>query len=320
MINEIKAQKNTAESYVKNVSSSKAQDLKQSGLPVIQRSITPPSGLGLPADKLSSSVISFARFFSLPLKPQLLAEIRRSAFLPANINAANSPAAAVPQGDSASAVKFREALSLAAAAAESKGAELQPKGLESYAQAADPERRYDEQKRRRSKDQKRRDDESPLKIKSADSSRSDLIAAEGLRKLFYENTRNDPLLEILNKLPGKNGRRWIVLPFDCPDYNISIRILTDCNQVSANACCMALDIKIRESENRLIFALEAANNIPVRMTVFFKKELSQKEQAKIKKELSQIMEIPVDRVSVKISEESFPYEAGFAQPPVNEEA
>ncbi len=47
---------------------------------------------GLPADKISSSIISFARFFSLPLKPELMAAIRRQVFARSGVQqgAANS--------------------------------------------------------------------------------------------------------------------------------------------------------------------------------------------------------------------------------------
>ena len=38
------------------------------------------NSLKLPPDKLSASIVSFARFFSLPLKTEQLAEIRRQAF------------------------------------------------------------------------------------------------------------------------------------------------------------------------------------------------------------------------------------------------
>ena len=57
------------------------------------------SASGLPADKLSASIISFARFFSLPLKPNILAAIRRQAFLP------ESPKPAAGNTNTGSAVK-----------------------------------------------------------------------------------------------------------------------------------------------------------------------------------------------------------------------
>ena len=338
MINEINPNKNAFNLNIKKSetakSESSAQTLKQSGLTqnVIPRSVSTPAGLGLPSDKLSSSIISFARFFSLPLKPQLLADIRRSAFVPAktpslsaNVSAsANTANAAVTgaQADSSTAVKFREALSLAAAAAESKGVELLPKGLESYAEAADPEweRRHDGQRRRRNKDQGRQDDESSVKIKSAFDSLTEPVTAGTLKKLYCENALNDPLLEILNRLPGKNAQRWIVLPFDLSqgsmEIKVSMRILTDDSYVSANACCMALDILIGDlgtgKEERMLFVMEAADNKPVKLFLYLWQALSQKEHKKIKQELSRAMEIPSERIFIKTSDESFPYETGCA--------
>ena len=331
MINEIRTQKNTVESSEKNISSLKVKPQPSNhSAKVIPRTVSSPAGLGLPVDKLSSSIISFARFFSLPLKPQLLADIRRNAFTP---SAANTSAAAninAAQADSMAAVKFREALSLAAAAAESKGTELQPKGLESYAGAVDPE------KRKRNKDQRQQDGESLSKVKSSDNTRTgsfgeilrdmEFVSAEGLKKLFYEKEKKDPLLDILNRLPGKNGQRWIVLPFDFTqgrcDFNVSVRILTDGSQVSANACCMALDIIIGDqvtgNGERMLFVTEAANNKPVKLILYLWQALSEKEQAKIKQELSKAMDIPAERIFINTSEESFPFEARLSVPFVDE--
>jgi len=112
---------------------------------------------GLPQDKLSASIVSFARFFSLPLKPEVLKHIRQQAFT----MTPNAPpvAAGEDAAEAGTVFKNREALSLAASAAEGKGVELHTKSLETYAQAIDPEsRRNNEQGDKRGKRDKNNDD------------------------------------------------------------------------------------------------------------------------------------------------------------------
>ncbi|MCL2265783.1 MAG: hypothetical protein FWC22_07050, partial [Treponema sp.] len=45
----------------------------------IRSAVSLAAASGLPPDKLSASIVTFAKFFSLPLKPQVLADIRRQA-------------------------------------------------------------------------------------------------------------------------------------------------------------------------------------------------------------------------------------------------
>jgi len=329
--------------------SSKPQTIKKSvktSAPVTQEKI--PRALaatGLPSDKLSASIIAFARFFSLPLKPQLLADIRRQALMPqtqanttqqtasAHTSAANPSVTGDPAAvqKSFTDVKMREALSLAAAAAESKGVELQQKGLESYAEAVDPDRRRhdgDEQRRRRDKDQ---------------NEQENTITADSLKKMALNNLEKDPLLDILNKLPGKNGRRWIVIPFDFREgdreYFVSMRILTDDIQKEFhtdleptvlrkhegfnynNVIFMALDVVSELIEHgseakreRNLFVFESANEKITGISVYLQSKLSLKEQSKIKNELSQLLEIQSERIFIKTSEETFPFEAEFCGP------
>jgi hypothetical protein len=270
---------------------------------------------GLPQDKLSSSIVSFARFFSLPLKPEQLAAIRRQAFAPLPA----PPSAETPQSDTvkqttaenAAAAKNREALSLAAAAAESKGVELQPKGLESFAEAVDPDwqRRQDsggQNRRQRNKNQNEQKDENGL-LKAGS------VNASGLKKMALEAAEKDPLLYIMNRLSGKDGRRWIVLPFDFRengrDFRVSMRILLENEYASNHAVCMALDIAERgDTGRRWLFMLESAKDKAMRLTVCFQPELPSGAQSRLKRELSELLEIPIERVVVKKTAESFPFE------------
>jgi len=283
---------------------------------------------GLPADKLSASIISFSRFFSLPLQPELMAAIRRQAMATpstatpaaqadlAKQAAANAAAENAPE--TGAAAKIREALSLAAAAAESKGVELHPKGLETFAEAIDPDWRKREnsggdQRGRRDKNQQQ-EENAPAKITAA-----------GLKQMALEAAEQNPLLAILNRLPGKNGRRWIVLPFTFDEggreFKVSLRILLEEDQTSSRAACMAaaqVVLDIAESERRWLFALESTSsprdaNLPAnRLAVYLQPELPPAAHAPFARELSALLEIPPERISIRNRAESFPAESARA--------
>jgi hypothetical protein len=285
---------------------------------------------GLPADKLSASIISFARFFSLPIKPELMAAIRRQAM--AQPSAAATPtdvvkyaaaenASARTAADAGTAAKIREALSLAAAAAESKGVELHPKGLETFAEAIDPDwqKRQDSgghgQRGRRNKNRHQQEEENaPAKIAAAKVA---AITAAGLKQMALESVEKNPLLAILNRLPGKNGGRWIVLPFSFEEggleFKVSLRILLETDQASDRAVCMALDIA--ETERHWLFALESANGLSAaglpakKLAVYLQPELPPKAVEPFINELSYLMGIPPARISIKNRTESFPCES-----------
>jgi hypothetical protein len=284
--------------------------------------------VGLPGDKLSNSIISFARFFSLPLKPNMLAAIRRQALMPINnkpiiTSSPNQAGAAANINTDLSAVfKTREALSLAAAAAESKGVELQSKGLESYAEAVDPElhkkKETDDQRGRKNRFQ---NDNDEKQLKKAGS-----ITAAEIKNMANESVSNDPLLEILNRLSGKNGQRWIVMPFcfteDEVEYKVSMRILLE---DECRAVRMAIQIEQgtinneqMTNEGGWVFVFDYVNDKAIRVTVCLKKTRTQfsvhdpKESFfKFKNELSKSLQIPVKNISVKYSDESFPLETSW---------
>jgi len=304
------AGKAASEPLSKKTASAKASAVKSPvTIPPASRSVSSlVKILGLPSDKLSASIVSFARFFSLPLKPQMLAEIRRQAFLPPQTDV-KQPI----EENQAVAVKNREALSLAAAAAESKGVELRPDVLEAFAEAVDPdwEKRQNpnSQKRERRNKEKEPEDKNTL-------FKTEVISASVLEKMALEAAEENPLLCALNRLPCKNGQRWIVLPFsftrDGRDFRVSIRILLETRQAANRAILMALDlVELGETGKNWLFVLEAADSHAERLLVFAKPELSPKVQASLKRGLSLILEIPAERVSVKNRLDSFPCESGL---------
>jgi hypothetical protein len=285
---------------------------------------------GLPMDKLSASIVAFARFFSLPLKPELMAAMRRQT-LATPSTAATQPEtalqAATEKSDTGAAAKNREALSLAAAAAESKGVELHPKALEGFAEAVDPDwqKRQEpggrNQRGRQDKRHQREEENAPPKTGPAKIA---AITAAGLRERALESAEKDPLLAVLNRLPGKNGGRWIVLPFNFDEggreFNVSMRILLETDKALNRATCVALDIV--ESEQHWLFVLESASGLPSnRLTVYLQPELPPKAHSSFVRELSGLMEIKPKRILIKTWTESFPYESGCTDDllrPVNE--
>jgi len=363
------------DSRTQDASVSKPQTTKQpvkttssspSAIPRAASSLTAASGL--PNDKLSSSIISFARFFSLSLKPQVLADIRRHALsppLPQPSQNANAAAADVKGEQSAvlktftdaksfsaagslAAARGREALSLAAAAAESKGVELQSKALESYAEAVDPDsrRQNDGRQRRRRDREKNEHDEKEL-------TKAGNITSEFVKKTANEYAQNDMLLDILNKLPGKNGQRWIVLPFDFTeggrDYFVSMRILLEeahtethrtagsqhSENCSNHVVFMALDVAsavtseeigvtseecgVRSEElgvrgeKREVFVLEFSGEKLSKVSICVWKEMSARDQLKYRTEAAGVFNVPVERVNLRICGESFPFEGGYGE-------
>ena len=306
------AHKTASEPSVRNTAKPPPPQATKSSAPVHSTAVPRSASAliaaaGLPVDKLSASIISFARFFSLPLKPELMAAMRRQAVAQPSAMQADTVKQAAAENAPETAAKIREALSLAAAAAESKGVELHPKGLEAFAEAIDPEWQKREhsdghgQRGRRNKN-KQEEENAP-------------ITAAGLKQMALESAEKDPLLAILNRLPGKNGRRWIVLPFSFDEggkeFKVSLRILLEAEQSPNRAVCMALEIA--ESERRWLFTLESANGLPAKkLTVYLQPELPPEAQSPFARELSALLEIPLERISIRTRAESFPCESAGA--------
>jgi hypothetical protein len=220
------------------------------------------AALGLPRDKLSASILSFLRFFSLPLDSASAAQIRSRALDsgadpkgaelkgPDTAKAtadkaagkADSGQGAVSRG-AETLLRSREALSLACAAFLDKG--LQPGGeaLEKYAGAIDPGRRRppgnsagnggnggEGADHGKGGDRGHSDAGSPKDRDGSGVPDGDLLRRRA--------AAGDPLFDLVNRLPGRSGRRWIVIPFEWEQYSVTLRILLgpDCVRPdSANA-------------------------------------------------------------------------------------
>ncbi|MDR0386575.1 MAG: hypothetical protein LBH57_00930, partial [Treponema sp.] len=195
--------------------------------------------LNLPPDSLSAALVSFARHFSLPLQPALLTKLRRE------VLSLKTP------GESAA---------LAAAAVADKGVELTPAALERYAAAIDPDAR-----RRQTGGQGRKGDcrgqgglapESSGADQAGDASGGVSLPAmpdaEGLRKMRDDLDGQDPLLSLLNRIPGRDGERWMVYPFQVTAggkrFQVSIRVAAGCGKEDVR-----LAVDVAGEERRWLF-------------------------------------------------------------------
>ncbi|MDR3019568.1 MAG: hypothetical protein LBU66_01530 [Treponema sp.] len=317
-----KAKNTQSSAIIKTPQASQALPASQMKTPASSVS-TLITSLGLPKDRVSASIVSFAKFFLLPLKPELLAEIRRQVLtsVSSNIKFADMKSADIKSVDDSSVTaKNRQALSLAAAAAESKGVGLDSKGLEMYAEAVDPDwrrQRDSDGQKKKQRDKNGDDDEAaPLSANH--------VTGSVIEKAALESAEVNPLLYVMNKLPGKNGQQWIVLPFkikieeDGRDFHISIRILLEQgqgNQARNTLRHMAVDIvetgdAKNVPENRWLFNFEQENNKLGKLSVFIQQNIPVKTCAKIKNELSRLLDIPSEKVIIKASPEVFPSESG----------
>ena len=261
----------------------------------------------LPGDKFSASIISFARFFSLPLKPALLAAIRHQVLLstPAENRTENTSYAEIT-------AKIRETLSFAAAAAASKGTELNPKGLETYAAAIDPDWQEKQEiceKRgggRKQERQKKHGEQEKI-IKTG--GRKNQISIREFKESIIQSAENSPLLAILNRLPEKYGKRWMVFPFDFSEngkeFKVSLQILADTDNTAAD--CMVLDIAENTTGN-MQFVLNASGGVINKLTAYIQSEIPLDNIQKYIQKLALLINIPENRVIIKNYSESFPYE------------
>ncbi|MCL2069359.1 MAG: hypothetical protein FWH19_00030 [Treponema sp.] len=164
------------------------------------------ASMGFPKDALSTTLLAFARFFSLSLSPALLGSLRREAI--------GSPKASLgAEKASLGAEKAAmEAKALALVSALDKGVTLSHQALERYAAYVDPDAGGDSEARR---DEGRRDPEAR---------RDNFPTPEELRAAAEEEEQKDELLHLLNRLPGKNGQYWAIFPFKIKIRGIELRV------------------------------------------------------------------------------------------------
>jgi hypothetical protein len=107
-----------------------------------------------------------------------------------------------------------ESKALAVSAAFDKGVSLSPEILDEYATVPGGDFSGDQKRRKEHSFDQKDQKEDPK--------------AEDVKKLFENSGQNKGekrFLDILNRIPGKNGQRWIVWPFYYCSLNVLIRIL-----------------------------------------------------------------------------------------------
>ncbi|GHV94220.1 hypothetical protein AGMMS50293_05400 [Spirochaetia bacterium] len=261
------------------------------------------ASLGLPADRLSASIVPAAKFFALPLEPALLAQIRRQALA----------AGTAPQA---------ETLSLAAAAAADKGVELSRAGLEDYAAALettpiDPDSQEGQNPEMQEGQQGRRNPERRRSQERADPEIAAIANPQTLKETVLAMAGQNPLLDILNRLPGKNGQRWLVFPFNFMDqgdeYRVSLKILLgehETGHLAGRTGCLTLEItKSGRDKRRWLFVLDRAGGKNLHITVYLQPAYSKKALKSLVQEIAQCLEISPDGISIQNYKESFSFMA-----------
>jgi hypothetical protein len=256
--------------------------------------------LGLPRDGLSAFLLSLAKFFSLPLDTKLILLLRQQALAlapgPAKTPEGGSEDPALPEP-----LRFA---ALAAAAAASKGVTLRPEALARYAAALAV-----------SGQDILEDEAEPGEDREDPPGEAPRFSEPRKRGDFAERIEGRlPLLGVLNKIPGRDGRRWITLPFSCEQdgvvCRVSLRILVaDTNGVPWKAERMALDIKT--GQRRWSFMLENAGERSFARAVFgVRPPLKARAERDLRKLLGGLAEKLVPR---ELSGGAFPEEAAGAE-------
>jgi hypothetical protein len=296
------------------------------------------AALGIPADGLSAAVVSFVKFFSLPLESGLLSWLRRQA---AAYTERGSGAAEVRSA--AALPDCREALSFAAAAAVSKGVKLSAAGLERYAASIDPAmedsaapdlrraggvtapEQYAGEGRdggghncsggQDKQNKQNRNGESHNGMEPDTAEPVQDITAAGpftLKEKILGCAGGNPLLDTMNRLPGTDGRRWLVFPFEFAEngeqYRAALRILLDENASHNQGGRMVLDIIKTDGGTgggRWLFVLDCAGGNRFRLDVFVRPPRSKRALAALGKKLSALTGIPAERLTVQNGGESF---------------
>jgi hypothetical protein len=231
--------------------------------------------LGLPREELSTALVGFVRFFSLPLDPGLLHRLRREALRP-------------------SAKSGGEALALAAAAAEAKGLRLTGEALEAYAAALDPGYRDPpEGDGRRRNPGERQNTGFPTPPDPGE-----------IKKAAEASEAASPLLSLINPLPGKNQEQWVTLPFEfCSgglEFKVSLRILLKTRGLYGQAERLALDIGL--ASRRWLFVWDKPPETAPRLDVYVTPPPAGETPLTMERELREILGDVRGNIRVKFPE------------------
>jgi hypothetical protein len=263
--------------------------------------------------------LSFLRYFSLPLDGEQIAGLRREVL------------ASRPAGTAAGEPKTRAAAALGAAAAMDKGVLLSPEALAEYAAAIDPEGGQSGDgefngKQGNSPEQEYPEDREKKKKDRPNSgeSREDPLETGAIRKKIESFPANQPLVDFLNRLTGKNGGRWMVFPFKFTSggvaYRVSLRILLIDTENGCEGTCLTLDILGKTG--RWVFCLSGYGTAHSRADIGVSPPLPRRALKNLEGELQEFLGDLVEKIDVKNQETPFWAEGVNREFPlsVNEEA
>lgn len=247
--------------------------------------------LGLPQDTLSSSIISFFTFFSLPLDAQVLKQIRRDVLRSQLLN-------------EKAAGKSANSTALAASAAFDKGVSLSDEALKEYAAAIDPSERNGSQEHKGAfqnggSDEPGSEQSGDENRQKQDTGEKNTPLPEDMKNLIDKIDANGSLLGFLNKISGKNGQKWIVLPFNftsgTTEFSVSLRILLSTSDVYHIVERLAVDAQV--DEHRWVFLISKENNNTYRAQIAVPLDVTKREQSSFLPELKEMLENFVSNIS-----------------------
>jgi hypothetical protein len=268
--------------------------------------------LSLPPDSLSAALLSFARFFSLPLEKSLLLYLRRESL--------------GPPGGGKEPGRLREARALGAAAAADKGLGLEPWALEEYAQAIAGEGGLEaDSGGSGGRDHPGEAADDAGKTGKAGSVPADAAQDGEIEEEFQEKIRRieaeKPLLRRLNRISGKNGRRWIVLPFHFAsggtEIGVSVRILLYNQEFGTRAERLALDLTA--GDRHWLFVLDKPGGAGSRADVYLQPPFEEASRPGLEAELRELLGKWADQVILHRGEFSLEDGRNDALPSINEE-
>ncbi len=238
--------------------------------------------LGLPQDALSSSIVSFFTFFSLPLDAQILKQIRREVLantLPNSSRSADSTA-------------------LAASAAFDKGVNLSDEALKEYAAAIDPAGHGDAHSDGGGADSGQASQHNQHRGNGGEDENTPL--PDDIKNLMDEIDTDGSLLGYLNKIPGKNGRHWIVLPFNFTsgtiEFSVSLRILIGTKDI-LHHYVERLALDVLAGDRRWFFLMLREKDASYSGKIAISPEPQKTEQSMVLRELEEILGNFVSNIS-----------------------
>jgi hypothetical protein len=270
--------------------------------------------LSLPPDGLSAALLSFVRFFSLPLEKNLLLQLRRESL--------------GPPGGGKEPGRLREARALGAAAAADKGLSLDPRALEEYARAITGDGGFEADSggsggQDRSGEPPAEEAEKTDKAGNVPAEETrDREAGEELQRKIRAVEAEKPLLRLLNSVPGKNGRRWIVLPFHFAsggiEIGVSVRILLYYNH-GPEVGVERLAVDLTAGDRHWLFVLNRPGGADSGADVYLQPPPGGSSRSGLEAELRELLGRRADHVTLHPGE--FPLADGRndALPSVNEE-